>query len=151
MNCPVCNSQTCILSVAKGKLADERRRRCKTCGHEFTTYENYRNRATVFVRKKDGTTELFSSEKLKQSLKPACPRKLFPNDWERYNFIACVISQIQKTIYNSGLMIFPTTAIEAKVKELLAEENMVCYFLFVLASAQDLGDLAIEEIMLRFS
>ena len=47
---------------AEGGAAIRRRRACEQCGNRFTTYE--RHEAVVMVRKRDGSLEPFSQDKM---------------------------------------------------------------------------------------
>lgn len=51
-----------------------RRRQCIACSHRYTTYEEV-ERGGLFVLKRDGRREEFSSEKLLSGIKKACQKR----------------------------------------------------------------------------
>ena len=51
-----------------------RRRQCIACSHRYTTYEEV-ERGGLFVLKRDGRREEFSSEKLLSGIKEACQKR----------------------------------------------------------------------------
>jgi len=51
-----------------------RRRQCIGCGFRFTTYEEI-ERSGLFVTKRDGRREEFSTEKLMSGIKKACQKR----------------------------------------------------------------------------
>lgn len=77
MRCPQCGCQDdkVIDSRASREGAIIRRRRqCISCGHRFTTYEEI-ERGGLFVTKRDGRREEFSTEKLMSGVKKACQKR----------------------------------------------------------------------------
>ena len=77
MRCPKCGCQDdkVIDSRASREGATIRRRReCTGCNHRFTTYEEI-ERQGLFVLKKDGRREEFSTEKLISGIKKACQKR----------------------------------------------------------------------------
>ncbi len=77
MRCPQCGCQDdkVIDSRASREGAIIRRRRqCIACGHRFTTYEEI-ERGGLFVTKRDGRREEFSTEKLMSGVKKACQKR----------------------------------------------------------------------------
>ncbi|PYJ05468.1 MAG: transcriptional regulator NrdR [Verrucomicrobia bacterium] len=77
MRCPRCGCQDdkVIDSRASREGATIRRRRqCIACSHRYTTYEEV-ERGGLFVLKRDGRREEFSSEKLLSGIKKACQKR----------------------------------------------------------------------------
>jgi transcriptional repressor NrdR len=77
MRCPKCGCQDdkVIDSRASREGATIRRRReCTACNHRFTTYEEI-ERQGLFVLKRDGRREEFSTEKLISGIKKACQKR----------------------------------------------------------------------------
>jgi len=70
MRCPYCGfTKTKVVDKRDypGESITRRRRECLKCFKRFTTYERV-ERIDLSVLKRDGTTEVFSREKLKKSL-----------------------------------------------------------------------------------
>lgn len=54
-----------------------RRRQCSSCEHRFTTYERYELQS-LFVRKRDGSRQLFDRAKLRGGLERASHKRPVP-------------------------------------------------------------------------
>ena len=68
---------------AEDGTAVRRRRHCPACDHRFTTYER-RERARLFIRKRDGEQQSFDREKLRSGLvRAAHKRPVSPEEIER--------------------------------------------------------------------
>ncbi|MCI8424854.1 MAG: transcriptional repressor NrdR [Adlercreutzia sp.] len=77
MRCPSCGYQES--KVVDSRAADEgtsirRRRECLECGARFTTYERLAENP-ILVIKTDGSSEVFSREKLMRGLLIACAKR----------------------------------------------------------------------------
>ena len=57
--------------------AIRRRRECLNCGKRFTTYEKIDN-LPMLVVKKDGSRQMFDSEKIKKGIIKACEKRPVP-------------------------------------------------------------------------
>ena len=69
MKCPQCgatDSRVVDSRPAEQGAAIRRRRECESCAERFTTYE--RLEAPVLIRKRDGTMQVFSAEKVRKGL-----------------------------------------------------------------------------------
>ena len=69
MICPHCNaSDSSVIDSrpAEQGTATRRRRECAVCGDRFTTYE--RLEAPLLIRKRDGTLQLFTVDKVRKGL-----------------------------------------------------------------------------------
>lgn len=69
MDCPHCARPTRVLESRRAEdgAAIRRRRSCAACGQRFTTYER-RDRAPLFVVKRDGARQRFDRTKLRAAL-----------------------------------------------------------------------------------
>jgi len=75
MLCPFCsNDETKVTDKRDSKNETRRRRECLKCGKRFTTHERIVP-VEIFVIKKDGRREAFSSEKLKNGIIKACEKR----------------------------------------------------------------------------
>jgi transcriptional repressor NrdR len=69
MDCPRCDRPTRVLESRRAEdgAATRRRRSCAACGERFTTYER-RDRAPLYVVKRDGARQRFDRTKLRAAL-----------------------------------------------------------------------------------
>lgn len=77
MNCPRCKTaETRVLDsrVTEGGRVIRRRRECEKCENRFTTFERAAM-GNLTVKKKDGTFEIYSREKLEQGIWIACGKR----------------------------------------------------------------------------
>lgn len=77
MNCPKCKaSDTKVLDsrVTEGGRVIRRRRECEKCGNRFTTFERAAM-GNLMVKKKDGSYEIYSRDKLEQGIWLACGKR----------------------------------------------------------------------------
>ncbi len=77
MRCPFCseeNSRVIDSRSTDNNQTIRRRRECSCCQKRFTTYEKY-EKIPLFVRKSDGSKELFSEEKILSGLYKACEKR----------------------------------------------------------------------------
>src|SRR5436853_2673138 len=82
MKCPFCGSpDTQVLDsrVSEGGDSIRRRRRCLSCGKRFTTYETAELRLPQVV-KQNGTSEEYSSEKIRVSFMRALHKRPVATD-----------------------------------------------------------------------
>ena len=86
MKCPYC--EYAESKVIDSRPTDEheairRRRECLSCGKRFTTYEKVEN-IPLMVIKKDGSRQMFDSQKLLNGIMRACEKRpVSTNDMER--------------------------------------------------------------------
>ena len=97
MRCPVCGAQD--TKVIDSRPADDdmrirRRRECIECGKRFTTYEAIETTPLV-VKKKNGTRELFDSEKLLRSMLAACEKRKISTDE-----LTALCDKVEKNLQN---------------------------------------------------
>lgn len=76
MNCPFCGFEE--TSVIDSRNQDEftirRRRSCDNCKKRFTTFERIES-IQIFVKKKDGTRELYDRNKIKSGIMHSCVKR----------------------------------------------------------------------------
>ena len=77
MKCPVCHSED--LKVIDSRPVEEsngirRRRECGVCRYRFTTYEMIDTLSPIVI-KKNGTRELYDTNKLRSGLVKACEKR----------------------------------------------------------------------------
>ena len=75
MRCPFCNHERTEVTDKRDVENETRRRReCPKCKKRFTTYERIETK-NLRVIKKDGTREIFDSEKIKRGIIKACEKR----------------------------------------------------------------------------
>lgn len=77
MNCPKCKAaETKVLDsrVTENGRVIRRRRMCEKCENRFTTFERPAM-GNLMVKKKDGTYEIYSRDKLEQGIWIACGKR----------------------------------------------------------------------------
>ncbi len=82
MNCPKCKtSDTKVVDsrVTEGGRVIRRRRECEKCENRFTTFERPAM-GNLMVKKKDGSYEIYSREKLEQGIWLACGKRPVTKD-----------------------------------------------------------------------
>ena len=82
MHCPFCgcvDQRVLDSRIARDGAAIRRRRECSVCGRRFTTFEEPEMRK-LFVIKRDGSREPFSSEKILRSMMLACRKRTVASD-----------------------------------------------------------------------
>lgn len=97
MKCPVCGAPD--TKVIDSRPSDEdsrirRRRECISCGRRFTTYEALETVSLVVV-KKNGSRELFDSEKLLRSMLKACEKRQVSSEE-----LTKICDRVEKTLQN---------------------------------------------------
>ena len=127
MKCVFCGSLDS--KVIDSRISDDgssirRRRECLNCGRRFTTYETV-ERIPVFVIKKDGTRELFDSNKLRSGIMKACEKRPVA-----YESIDKLVTEIEKSVYNLGSNEVSSDRIGDEVMKGLKELDQVAYVRF---------------------
>lgn len=82
MKCPYCGyleDRVLDSRPSRDEIAIRRRRECLHCLRRFTTFEQV-ERPRAIVRKKDGTRDEFSREKLLRSMEVACRKRPVPQE-----------------------------------------------------------------------
>ena len=97
MKCPYCEFEES--KVVDSRPTDEgeairRRRECLQCGKRFTTYEKVET-TPLMVIKKDGSRQMFDSQKLLNGIMRACEKRpVATKDMER------IVADIESTMQN---------------------------------------------------
>lgn len=124
MKCPVCSyedSKVIDSRPVDGSNSIRRRRECPSCHTRFTTYEIV-DTLTPFVIKKDGSRELFDSNKLLAGLLKACEKR--PVDPQS------VAEEIEASIKGSMKTDISSKQIGEMVMERLKDLDAVAYVRF---------------------
>ena len=143
MRCPNCSHEGSGVTDSRPKEKSEaiyRRRKCKNCGHRFTTHERVPLHDLTVV-KSTGEQEPFDREKLFRSLKIALRKR--PVDEDRIQRSA---NTIQRTLETNAAKTVATETIGQMALERLAELDKVAYVRFAsvykdFSEARDFEDL----------
>ncbi len=104
MQCPFCsNPDTKVIDsrVAADGLSIRRRRECESCQFRFSTYEEVEI-LDLTVKKRDGTAEVYSREKLEAGLHKALEKR--PVSREQFKqLISQVEQEIQKKMKDNQI------------------------------------------------
>jgi transcriptional repressor NrdR len=127
MKCPFCEFEES--KVVDSRPTDEgeairRRRECLECGKRFTTYEKVES-IPLMVVKKDGSRQMFDSQKLLNGIVRACEKRAVAmKDIER------ITLDIEATIQNRLQREVASVEIGEMVMERLKELDEVAYVRF---------------------
>ncbi|MFB6218598.1 MAG: transcriptional regulator NrdR [Halobacteriaceae archaeon] len=126
MDCPDCGGTS---RVVDSRPSDDgatirRRRECADCGFRFTTYE--RTEWDLQIKKRDGSVEPYSREKLRAGIERAVEKR--PVDADQVDDI---VAAVEDDIEDRGSRIVPSTAVGDLVSERLRELDKVAYLRFV--------------------
>ncbi len=127
MKCPFCGYEDS--KVIDSRPTDEgtiirRRRECIECGKRFTTYEKVET-IPLRVVKKDGSREMFDSEKLLNGIAKACEKRLVTSEQ-----IKSIVDKIENDAYSTLDKEISTVEIGEKVMDALKEVDDVAYVRF---------------------
>ena len=103
MRCIFCNSDTKVTNKRDVGSLTRRRRECLKCKKRFTTHEKPELRDLIVI-KKDGSREVFDSEKIRKGLIKACEKRPIS------------IDKIEKTVQEIGSKLRDGNKKEVKVK-----------------------------------
>ncbi len=127
MKCPYCEFEES--KVVDSRPTDEgeairRRRECLKCGKRFTTYEKIEN-IPLMVVKKDGSRQMFDSQKLLNGIMRACEKRPVPtSEMEK------IVVDIEAAMQNELQREVSTETIGEMVMEKLKELDEVAYVRF---------------------
>lgn len=127
MKCPYCEYEES--KVVDSRPTDEgeairRRRECLECGKRFTTYEKVES-IPLMVVKKDGSRQMFDSQKLLNGIMRACEKRPVPmKDMEH------IALEIEATIQNQLQREVSTQEIGEMVMDGLKDLDEVAYVRF---------------------
>lgn len=117
-----------------------RRRQCRCCGKRFTTFEKT-ERLPVRILKRNGQEEAFDADKLRQSIRNACPKRLQQTEWPEE-----VVKKVEQALCSSGRDVVTTCDIaELVFRDLMTSEPMV----FLRYASMQFEDCSVEEFMHR--
>jgi transcriptional repressor NrdR len=137
MRCPFCSSEKTEVTDKRDSENETRRRReCLKCKKRFTTYEKLEVK-NLRVIKKDGSRELFDSEKLKRGLIKACEKR--PVSLEK---IEQTVHEIENKLRSSNKKEVKTQVIGEMMMKSLKKLDEVAYIRFasVYREFKDLND-----------
>lgn len=146
MRCPFCNFEDS--KVLDSRPVEEgssirRRRECLGCQRRFTTYEKVEELPLIVV-KKDGSREVFNSQKLLRGIIKACEKRPIP-----YQKLEEMVASIERDLGNSLDREINSQLIGEAVMNKLKELDEVAYVRFASVYRQftDVNTF-IEEIKL---
>ena len=144
MKCPKCgslNDKVIDSRQSKDGTVIRRRRECIDCGYRFTTYERFEEEK-IIVKKKKGTTEPFSKEKIIRGIKLASKNRPISDKQ-----IEQIADEIERYLIDEGKLIVESTEIGDLVQEHLKRLDPISYIRFksVYNQFKDLRDF--EEII----
>jgi len=148
MRCPLCqHPDTDVLDSRKlneGELI-RRRRKCRSCGRRFTTYERVES-VSLTVVKKDGEREPYDREKIMRGVRTACYRR--PISVQQMELL---VNDVESAIMSTDEQEVRSTTIGDQVMRQLRELDDVAYIRFasVYRSFADIGKLreAVDELL----
>lgn len=127
MKCPYCEFEES--KVVDSRPTDEgeairRRRECLQCGKRFTTYEKVET-TPLMVVKKDGSRQMFDSQKLLNGIMRACEKRpVATKDMER------IVADIESTMQNQLQREISSEEIGEMVMARLKKVDEVAYVRF---------------------
>jgi transcriptional repressor NrdR len=148
MRCPYCQHQeTDVLDTRKlndGEII-RRRRKCRTCGRRFTTYERVES-VSLTVVKKDGKREPYDREKLMRGVRTACYRRpVAVQQMEQ------LVNDVESALMATDAQEVSSQTVGDEVMRRLRELDEVAYIRFasVYRSFADIGKLreAVDELL----
>jgi transcriptional repressor NrdR len=148
MRCPFCqHPDTDVVDTRKLNEGEviRRRRKCRTCGRRFTTYERVET-VSLTVVKKDGEREPYEREKIVRGVRTACYRRpVSARQMEQ------LVNDVEAAIMATEEHEVSSTAIGDEVMRRLRELDEVAYIRFasVYRSFADIGKLreAVDELL----
>lgn len=127
MKCPKCDYlDTKVLEsrVSVDGRSIRRRRACLKCPHRFTTYEK-EEELILQVKKKDGSFDEFSREKIIRAISMACRKRQISMDQ-----IEAIVSAIETQLRSEGERVISSNKIGDLVMKKLRQTDHVAYVRF---------------------
>ena len=126
MNCPFCGfTETSVIdSRNQDDYTIRRRRSCDSCKKRFTTYERIES-IQIFIKKKDGTRELYDRNKIKSGIIYSCVKR--PISIEQ---IDNLVNEVELEIFSSDSNEIPSSFIGELVLNKLKNLDKVAYIRF---------------------
>lgn len=126
MRCPFCNNEESKVTDSRDAAevnAIRRRRECCQCMKRFTTFETVD--LSLQVKKRDGTYEDFSQEKLIHGMDAACRHTLISHDQVR-----ALAYKIKADLMARGVREISARELGDAVMKLLQQTDVVAYIRF---------------------
>ena len=126
MKCPFCGYRdTKVTDSRPNEMGTtiRRRRVCEQCGNRFTTHEEIDR--SLIVRKKDGTTQPFSREKVLRGIQNACYKR--PVSADRMNKL---VDEVESAVFGKGVQEIDSSEIGDIVMDKIKEVDQVAYVRF---------------------
>lgn len=126
MRCPFCAHPECKVTDSRTSIemnTIKRRRECLKCLKRFTTFENID--LTIQVKKRDGTYQEFSQEKLVKGLDAACTHTQVSHD--QVLFLA---NRITQDLVEKQVQQIETKELGEMVMKYLQQIDMIAYIRF---------------------
>ena len=143
MNCPFCGfTETSVIdSRNQDDYTIRRRRSCDSCKKRFTTYERIES-IQIFIKKKDGTRELYDRNKIKSGIIYSCVKR--PISIEQ---IDNLVNEVELEIFSSDSNEVSSSFIGELVLNKLKKLDKVAYIRFAsvyrdFKEVNDFGDEA---------
>lgn len=127
MQCPRCSSSKSKVvdsRTSKDNRTIKRRRECLDCNHRFTTVESVMGE-DLPVRKRDGSSQEFDREKIKNSILKAVEKRTI--DAEQ---LELMVNQVVEVLRQEFVLEIPSKAIAEKIMEQLNKVDKVAYVRF---------------------
>lgn len=127
MQCPRCSSHKSKVvdsRTSKDNRTIKRRRECLDCGHRFTTIEAVMGE-DLPVRKRDGSSQEFDREKIKNSILKAVEKRSI--DAEQ---LELMVNQVVEILRQEFVLEIPSKAIAEKIMDQLNKVDKVAYVRF---------------------
>lgn len=145
MRCPYCREDKD--KVIDSRSADDgcavrRRRECLACGKRFTTYEQFDQKARLWVIKKDGTRVPYDPQKVLEGLQKACYKRPVSTQ-----VMSQMADQVHELLLKQGRREVDAVEIGQAIAERLKRVDQVAYVRFasVYKRFRDIDDL-LEEV-----
>ncbi|MCH9621985.1 MAG: Transcriptional repressor NrdR [Chlamydiia bacterium] len=126
MKCPCCGYEETKVTDSRNQHESNsvrRRRECLECGKRFTTFESVD--LTIQVKKRDGSFQEFSLEKLVKGLDSACRHTKISHDQ-----VVAIASDVTMDIMGSGVREIDTLRIGEIVMKKLCKLDPIAYVRF---------------------
>lgn len=127
MRCPSCGTQDSKVVDSRPSedgLSIRRRRECLACGRRFTTYERLGENPLIVV-KTDGSSEVYSREKLMRGIFIACAKRPVSADQ-----IESLVDNIENNLRKSGQGEIASESLGTLVLQQLWDLDQVAYVRF---------------------
>ncbi len=127
MRCPYCEnpgSRVLDSRSTEDGYSIRRRRECEKCQKRFTTYEKI-EAIIIMVVKKDGSREIFDSDKITKGIIKACEKRPV-----KVSQIEKIVSKLEKGISNTMEKEISSTYIGEFIMDELKELDQVAYVRF---------------------